>query len=318
RVRVEGGRATGVELLLDGHPETALAGSEVILAAGTINSPHLLLLSGIGPVGELARHGIDPVADAPEVGQNLLDHVACGLLCRTRDVRTLARADTPLNLLRWLLAGGGPLASNVAEGAAFVRSDPCLAAPDLELLFAPVLFENEGLTRPTEHGLTLATILLQPRSRGTVRLASSDPVAAPFIDPGYFTDEGGDDLRLMLHGLRLARRIASTRPLSDYIAGESEPGAEARDDDALRAHIRRRSQTLYHPVGTCRAGTDARSVVDPQLRVRGVDCLRVVDASVFPRLPRGHPNWPVVAVAERAAELISRPASSSPPPDSRE
>jgi choline dehydrogenase len=306
RVVIERGRARGVEVLLDGHPETAVAEREVILAAGAVDSPKLLLLSGVGPEDELERHGVERHVTSPGVGANLQDHLACGLLCDTRGAGTLAGADRPRHLLRWLLTGKGPLASNVAEAAAFVRSDPSLPAPDLELIFAPVLFENEGLTRPTEHGITLAVIPLRPHSRGTVALASSDPRAAPLVDPCYLSDSR--DLQAMLQGLRLARRVTAAEPLAGHLAREREPGADALEDADLHVHVRRRAQTLYHPVGTCRAGTDEESVVDPLLRVRGVAALRVVDASIFPLLPRGHTNWPVVAVAERAAGLVAAAA----------
>jgi len=205
----------------------------------------------------------------------------------------------------WALFGRGPLTSNVGEAAAFVRTRPHLAAPDLELLFAPVLFEEEGLKEPTEDGLTLGVVLLQPKSSGTVTLRSADPLDLPAIDPRYLTDPGGDDLRTLLQGLRLARRVLAQEPLAGYVASELLPGAEARTDEALVAHLRATSQTLYHPVATCRMGTDPRTVVDPRLRVRGIEGLRIVDASVMPHLPSGHTNWPTVMIAERAAELIA-------------
>jgi len=181
-----------------------------------------------------------------------------------------------------------------------------LATPDLELIFAPVLFEEEGLKRPTEHGLTLAVVLLQPRSVGTVTARSPDPLDAPAIDPRYLTDPSGQDVRTLIHGLRLARRVLAQQPLASFVDEELLPGAGARSDDDLLAHLRARSQTLYNPVGTCRMGTDPLAVVDPTLRVRGIDGLRVVDASVIPRLPSGHTNWPTVMVAERAADLVRR------------
>ena len=158
--------------------------------------------------------------------------------------------------------------------------------------------------RPTRDGITIAAILLQPRSVGEVRLGSSDLLAPPVVDPRYLSDPEGRDAEVLLHGLRLARRILAQEPLASRVDSEVLPGVEAQTDEALIAHVRARSQTLYHPVGTCRMGTDERAVVDPQLRVRGLEGLRVVDASVFPALPRGHTNWPTVMVAERAADLI--------------
>ena len=304
RVLLERGAAVGVAYVADGGEEEAQAGREVILAAGAINSPQLLLLSGIGPREELERHGIDVVLDAPGVGRNLRDHLANGILVRTRGAETLYSAESLPNLVHWLVRGRGPLTSNVAEAVAFVKTDPALEAPDLELLFAPVLFEGEGLQKPSAHGFTVASIPLQPRSAGEVRLRSADPLAAPVIDPRYLTDESGGDARVLLHGIRLARRIVATEPLARFVEDELLPGAEAQDDEALSAHLRQRSQTLYHPVGTCRLGVDDGAVVDSELRVRGIECLRVIDASVIPRLPRGHTSWPTVMVAERGADLV--------------
>ena len=223
---------------------------------------------------------------------------------RTKGVETLASAESLPNLVRWALLGRGPLTSNLGEAVAFVRSRPDLKAPDLELLLAPVLFEEEGLKPPSEHGLTLAVVLLEPRSSGTVLLRSADPRVLPAIDPRYLTDPGGEDAATLLRGLRLARRVLAQEPLASLVDAEILPGADARSDDALLAHIRALSQTLYHPAGTCRMGSDVGSVVDPQLRVRGIAGLRIADASVIPKLPRGHTNWPTVMIAERASELV--------------
>lgn len=309
RVLVEHGRARGVAYRLhgerEGDEEEAIAGREVVLSAGAIGSPQLLQLSGIGPREALERVGLELVHELEGVGANLVDHLANGLLVRTQGAQTLATAESLRNLLDWWLRGRGPLTSNVAEAAAFVRTRPDLASPDLELIFLPVLFEDEGLKQPTEDGLTLGVVLLQPRSSGTVRLRSADPLDVPAIDPRYLSDPGGEDVRTLLQGLRLARRVLAREPLSRYVASELLPGADAQTDDALVAHLRALSQTIYHPAGTCRMGGDSGSVVDPKLRVRGVEGLRVVDASVIPRLPSGHTNWPTVMIAERAAELMT-------------
>ena len=307
RVLLEGGRAVGVAFRPDGdEPEDEVrCVREVVLCAGAIGTPHLLQLSGIGPREALATAGVEVVHEHPSVGANLIDHLANGLLVRTKGVETLASAESLPNLVRWALLGRGPLTSNLGEAVAFVRSRPELLAPDLELLLAPVLFEEEGLKPPSEHGLTLAVVLLEPRSSGTVLLRSSDPSVPPAIDPRYLTDPGADDEAALLRGLRLARRVLAQEPLASFVDAEILPGADARSDDALRAHVRALSQTLYHPAGTCRMGSDAASVVDPLLRVRGIDGLRVADASVIPKLPHGHTNWPTVMIAERASELIA-------------
>jgi choline dehydrogenase len=283
RVLLEDGRAVGVEVHRDGQLERVTARREVILSAGAIGSPQLLLLSGIEAAG---------------VGENLQDHLVGGLLATTTSTRTLYTAESWRNLIRYLLLRRGPLTSNVAEAAAFVRTTPELEAPDLELIFAPVLFVDEGLTPPPEHGLTIGTIALQPRSSGSVKLRSSDPFDPPLIDPGYLSNE--DDLRVLLYGVRLARGLLETSALRPLVRDELLPGAGVQTDEELTAVLRAKAHTLYHPVGSCALGT----VVDADLRVRGVGGLRVADASVIPRVPRGHTNWPTVAVAEKAADLI--------------
>ena len=303
---LENDRATGVSYRHADGRRDAIATREVILCAGAVGSPHLLLLSGIGAGSELAAAGIRPRHELPGVGKGLRDHLANGILVATAGAETLHTAESIPNLLRWLLRRRGPLTSNVAEGAAFVRTRATLAAPDLELLFAPVLFEEEGLAPPSQHGFTLASVLLQPASEGEIRLASPDPTAAPVIDPRYLTDPTGHDAAVLLDGIRLARRIAATEPLARFVTQELLPGAAAVGEADLVRHLRERSQTLYHPVGTCRLGSDEYCVVDAELRVHGLDGLRVVDASVIPVLPRGHTNWPTVMVAERAADLITR------------
>jgi choline dehydrogenase len=265
----------------------------------------VLQLSGVGPRQPLEDAGIDVVHESPGVGANLLDHLANGLLVRTRGTETLASAESLRNLARWALLGRGPLTSNLGEAVAFVRSRPGLVLPDLELLLAPVLFEKEGLEPPSEHGLTLAVVLLVPRSRGTVLLRSADPREPPAIDPRYLTDPDAEDEATLLRGLRLARRVLAQEPLASFVDGEILPGDDARTDDQLRAHLRALSQTLYHPAGTCRMGSDAGAVVDTRLRVRGIGGLRVADASVMPALPRGHTNWPTVMIAERASDFVA-------------
>jgi choline dehydrogenase len=293
RVVLERGRARGVELAPSGRVDAA---REVILCTGAVNSPQLLLLSGIGPAG--------PKHELPGVGRNLQDHLVGGLLAATTSTSTLFKADSPANLLRYLLLRRGPLTSNVAEAAAFVQTRQELAAPDLELVFAPVIFEDEGLTEPQEHGLTIGAVVLQPASVGTVSLSSADPLAPARIDPGYLSDPSGEDLRLLLHGTRLARRLLASRALGRHVREELVPGEAAQTDEELAEAARARAQTLYHPVGTCRMGTEDDAVVDSELRVRGLEGLRVVDASVMPRIPRGHTNWPTVMIAEKAADLI--------------
>ncbi|HVZ48795.1 MAG TPA: GMC family oxidoreductase N-terminal domain-containing protein [Gemmatimonadaceae bacterium] len=305
RVVIENGRATGVRVRRGNLTETIPARAGVIVCAGAFGSPHLLMHSGVGPAADLTRLGIAVVRDAPGVGANLQDHPVAGVLIRTRTTNTLKRAESLPNLLRYLLRKGGPLASNVAEAFAFARSGVTGdAAPDVELLFAPVEWRAEGLERPRAHAMTIAVIALAPRSRGSVRLRGADPLAASAIDFGMLTDPDGVDAKVLYAGVRLARRIAATAPLAAECVEEMEPGARATSDEAIHAALGERLQTIYHPAGTCRMGVDARAVCDPRLRVRGVDGLWVCDASVMPTVPCGHPHAVVTMLAARGAAMI--------------
>ncbi|HEX2370529.1 MAG TPA: GMC family oxidoreductase N-terminal domain-containing protein [Acidimicrobiia bacterium] len=303
------GRARGVAYRRGDTEDEAVAGREVIVAGGAIGSPQLLLVSGIGPASELEEVGVRPVVDLPGVGRNLHDHPAVAVAWSTPRPVSLAAAETPGQLARYLVARRGMLTSNLAEAFAMVETRPDLAGPDLELLFGPVPFIDHGLAGPPGHGFTVAPICLQPRSRGSIRLASADPLGPPLIDPNYFVDPA--DLEVMVHGVGLARRIAEQPALAAYRGEPIEPApGEAEDHDAIAEFVRREVETLYHPVGTCRMGTDDEAVVDPELRVRGIGGLRVVDASVIPVINRGHTNAPTVMLAEKAADMIIRAAVS--------
>ncbi|CAD5922477.1 GMC family oxidoreductase [Streptomyces cyaneofuscatus] len=294
----DGPRVTGVRTQ-EGRQELT-ARREVILSAGAIGSPQLLLRSGIGDPEALRAAGIEVRAASPDVGRNLQDHLSFAVTVRCPQPVTLTGADTPANLARYLLARRGPLTSNVGEAVAFVRSTPEQAAPDLELIFAPAPFINHGLTAPTEHGITLGVILLQPGSTGRITLAPDGTGAR--IDPGYLTDES--DLRRLIAGVRRAESLLASPDLAAHTGDPMGFYPGVVDDTELARAIRGAAETLYHPVGTCRMGEDEDAVTDPRLRVRGVAGLRVVDASVMPRITRGHTHAPTVALAERAAELI--------------
>ena len=299
RVLFDGTRAVGVAYRRGAEEKIARCGREVILSGGAVNSPQLLLLSGVGPLDELARHRITPVHELPGVGLNLQDHPAGHLSRRGGPSHDAIRGRDSRQLARYLLLRRGMLTSNAAEAAAFIHSRPGLPAPDLELIFAPGLFQNEGLTPASAHGFTLLAVALQPHSVGSLRLRSADPLAKPEIDPCYLSDPGRDDLRVLTTGLELARRIVSMPALNQLAGDELAPAAAP-----LQTHIRDTAHGLYHPVGTCRMGSDELAVVDHQLRVRGLDGLRVVDASIIPRIPRGHTNLPTMIIAEKAADLI--------------
>jgi choline dehydrogenase len=302
RVELTGGRATSVRYRdRRGREHVAEAGREVVLAAGSFASPHLLMLSGIGPAGHLREHGLGVVVDAPEVGANLQDHpyVACVWEVTGESLRD---AEHPRYLLEWLLRRSGPLTSSVAEAFAFVRSRPGLPAADLQLHFAPAYFVDNGFAEFDGHAFTLGPVLVSPRSRGSLRLRSADPAAKPRILTNSLAE--AEDLAALVAGVRITREIAAAEPLASISLREMLPGAGVSSDEDLAEEIRRHAELLYHPVGTCRMGTDDAAVVDAELRVRGVEALRVVDASIMPLIPGGNTNAPTIMVAERAADLI--------------
>jgi choline dehydrogenase-like flavoprotein len=305
RVLFDGNRAIGVEIDTDGRRQVVKARREVLLCAGAINTPQLLMLSGIGDRDQLAEHGIESIHHAPGVGANLLDHLIVPLGFDAT-CETLFAAEKPLQLVNYLARRRGMLTSNVGEAYGFVRSRPDLALPDLELIFAPAPFFDEGIGEPYPgHAVVMGPILLKPKSTGTISLASADPLAKPIIDPRYLSDDAGEDRAALMEGLRITARIAESPAMRAILGGIARPaGARELTDETLDRALNTLSHTLYHPVGTCRMGSDDDSVVDPQLRVRGVDGLRVVDASVMPTIIRGHTHAPSVLIGEKAADLI--------------
>ena len=308
----EAPRATGVYVEIDGIPRHATAAREIVLAGGAVNTPQLLMLSGIGPAAHLAEHGIPVLVDRASVGSNLQDHLVAGL-APAAESGTLYTAERVAELARYLTARRGMLTSNVGEAYGFVRTDVAERSgmapglPDIEIIFAPAPYVGEGLVPLPAEGLTVGAILLRPHSRGTIRLASADPAAKPVIDPGYLTDPDGIDRATMLAGLAECERLIATEALGAVSTGgwvQPEGGERMTPEERAEVSLRRYSHTLYHPVGTARMGRDAASVVDPELRVRGVDGLRVADASVIPTIIRGHTNAPAIVIGERAADLI--------------
>ncbi|MGY1633337.1 GMC family oxidoreductase [Geodermatophilus sp. SYSU D01186] len=302
RVLLSRGRATGVEYRRGGRTHTASA-AEVVLAGGAVNSPQLLMLSGIGPAAHLRTVGVDVVHDLPGVGGGLQDHPLVPVVWRTRTGRSLLRGESPSGYARWFAARRGPLSSNLAEAGLFSRSRPGLDAPDLQHHFLPVKFWRQAEVDPDVDAFTAAAVLVRVHSRGTVRLRSADPAWAPAVDPGYLTD--GRDVDALVCGVEQAREVAATGPLSAVLAEEWSPGGTVRGPDGLRRALRETLESLYHPVSSCRMGTDDEAVVDPTLRVHGLEGLRVVDASVMPTLVRGNTNAPTIMIAERAADLIA-------------
>lgn len=307
-------RATGVYVDITGITRHVRARREVILCGGAINTPQLLMLSGIGPSEHLAEHGIRVVVDSPGVGANLQDHLVAGLAPAAKG-GTLFTAESRRELGRYLGGRRGMLTSNVAEAYGFVRTAMADRAgvpeglPDIEIIFAPAPYVGEGLVPLPGEGLTVGAILLRPRSRGTIRLASVDPHAKPLIDPAYLSDPDGIDAETMLAGLAECERLIDTDALRAVTTGgwiQPEGGERMTPEERAELSLRRYSHTLYHPVGTARMGADAAAVVDPSLRVRGVTGLRVADASVMPTIIRGHTNAPAIVIGEVAADLIRR------------
>lgn len=305
-------RATGVYVEIAGVVRHARARREVILSGGAINTPQTLLLSGIGPAAHLAEHGIPVVVDSPEVGENLQDHLVAGLAPAAYG-GTLYGARRPAQVAQYLSRRLGMLSSNVAEGYGFVRTPVADtvgvpdALPDIEIIFAAAPYVGEGLVPPPAEGITVGAILLRPRSRGTIRLASADPHQHPLIDPAYLSDPDGVDVATLRAGLAECERLIATEALGAVTTGgwvQPVGGESMAAEERIELSLRRYSHTLYHPVGTARMGTDATSVVDEELRVRGVQGLRVADAAAIPIVIRGHTHAPAMVVGEVAADLI--------------
>jgi choline dehydrogenase len=303
RVELEGGRATGVRWRDSrGRERSTGADREVVLSAGAIGSPQLLMLSGIGPSAHLRELGIKTAVESPGVGDNLQDHPYF-LLCYDSKVNEdLADAEKPAALLSWVLRKSGPLTSNVGEAMAFIRTRPGLPAADVQLLFGPVYYHDHGFDTRDGHAFSLAAALIAPRSRGRLRLRSPDPHAKPELVGNHLAEP--EDVAALVAAFRRLREVARTKPLDAARGTELVPGPEVESDAEIEDFLRRETELLYHPVGTCRMGGDGDAVVDPELRVRGVEGLRVADASVMPVITGGNTNAPTIMIGEKAADLI--------------
>ena len=307
RVTFAGRTATGIAYTRGGRREVVRA-RETILCGGALNSPQLLMLSGIGPAAELRTHGIGVVRDLPAVGQNLQDHLDVVVQWASTQPVTL-NANRALHrklqaLMQWSFAKSGSGASMATPSGAFVASREGLAAPDLQLHFMPYKGEPHGRgTMSAEHGYQMHVCQVRPESRGTVALAAPDPHTPPRIDPNYLS--APEDARVLIEGVRIARRIGGAPAFAPYRGAEGWPGAAVQDDASLLAAVRAWAETIYHPVGTCRMGVDDAAVVDGECRVRGVGGLRVVDASVMPFLVSGNTNAPTIMIAEKASDMIA-------------
>jgi choline dehydrogenase len=310
RLLFDGNRAVGVVASQLGKEQELRAEREVILSGGAYNSPQLLMLSGIGEPEHLQMREIEVLLDQPAVGQNLSDHPATQAVWTTEEPYSLLLALEPEALAEYEATQTGVFASNFAEAGGFIRVGDGALAPDIQFHFVPLQIIDEGTRDPEAHGVWASACLLTERSRGTVRLASADPTAKPLIHNAFYTE--GDDMQRTIEGHRRLLEVCSQPALKPYCA-EPFNVPESDSDDDLRAHIARTTFAIYHPVGTCRMGSDAAAVVDEQLRVNGIEGLRVVDASVMPAVPRGNTNAPTIAVAERAADLIRHGKAMSEP-----
>jgi choline dehydrogenase len=297
------GKRAAIVSFQDGNNSTQeRAGREIILCAGAIGSPQLLMLSGVGPSAQLRAFDIPVVCDLPGVGQNLQDHPCTGVVYESTQPVSLASAESLANLFQYLCFKKGPLTSNVAEAGAFLSTSPSANPPDLQFHFGAGYFVEHGFQTFDGHAFAFGPTLLHPYSRGEIRLRSSNPLDAPSIRAKYLSDPR--DMDVMLEGVKLSRALAHTKAFAPYRGRELHPGPDAKDDQALRAHVRKFVETLYHPVGTCKMGHDAAAVVDSELRVHGVEGLRVVDASIMPAVVGGNTNAPTIMIAEKAAEMI--------------
>jgi choline dehydrogenase len=303
-LELDGERATGVRVRRGRRgEETVRAAREVLLCAGAIGSPQLLLLSGVGEQGELRAAGVTPRHELPGVGRNLQDHPFVTILWEVSDQHTLYGADKPRPLAEWLLRRSGKLSSTVAEVVAFTRTRGGLPAADIQFHMGAAYYEDHGAETYDGHCVVIAPTLVSPKARGQVWLRSADPHAKPRILTNTLSEH--EDVASLIAGVRLAREIAAQTPLREIVVGELKPGAGAVEEEDLEADLRRRLMLIYHPVGTARmSDTHPEAVVDSALRVRGLDGLRVVDASIMPTITGGNTNAPTIMIAERGADLI--------------
>jgi choline dehydrogenase len=314
RLLFEGKRCVGVAFRQRGQDREVRAAREVILSGGTINSPHLLQVSGIGPGAHLKSIGVQVLHDLPGVGANLSDHYAVRISHRAKDAVSINGLSRGLRLAgevaRWLTTGRGALTFGVSSAQAFARSREGLASPDIQLLFSPASYDqNKFGALEREPGMTIAVSIARPESRGTIMAKSPDPFERPSLKPNYLSVP--NDLRVALAGIALARRIFAAPALARHSVAEITPGASVSAPEALADFVRQQGTTIYHIVGTCRMGEDPMAVVDSRLRVRGLAGLRVIDASVMPAVTTANTNAPTIMIAEKGAAMIREDAAAA-------
>jgi choline dehydrogenase len=313
RLVIEKGRAVGVDLVRMGRPRTVRSRGDIVISAGAFGTPEILQRSGIGPSRHLRSVGVEPIVDLPAVGANLMDHPLVGLHHELtggarglHDVPWILDQPRPRYLTEWLRHRTGPLSSNIAEAVAHVRSNPALSAPDLQLLMAPGYFYKDGTEKHPVPAATMLASLIGPQSRGSVLIRSADPRHKAAVRLNFFAEPA--DLDAIVRGLEILRGFAAAGPLRRYLAREFRPGPQVADRAALAEFVRRECEHTFHPSGTVRMGGPDDAALDPQLRVYGVDGLRVADTSVFPTIPHGNTNAPAIMVGERCADFIRNPA----------
>jgi choline dehydrogenase len=314
RVLFENSRAVGVEYVRKKEKQQVRALREIVLSGGAVHTPQVLMLSGVGDCEILSRFDIPVVADLKGVGRNLQDHLDCSIQYECTQPITLYSQNNPLNAartgLKYLLLGKGIATSQGLESGAFLKSRPDLETPDLQFHFIATLMYDHTRKKADRHGFMAHVCQLRPESRGFISIRSADPLAAPIIQPNYL--EAEEDRRALREGVRLARDIFAQKAFDPYRGPEMMPGAHVQRDDQIDAFVRKTAETIYHPVGSARMGMDKDAVVDPQLRVYGVEGLRVVDASVMPSLVSGNTNAPTIMIAEKAADMILGRAALPP------
>lgn len=310
RIVMEGAVAKGVDYIKKGAKLTARARREVLLSAGAINSPKLLLQSGIGPADELRQVGVEPVHDLPGVGKNLHDQLEVYITADTKLPISYTGEDRAFRMLRhgiqYTFYKTGPATATVTEAGAFVRSDPSMEYPDLQLHMLPVTVKWKDGARTAEkasgHGITILACDIRPESRGEVRLRSKDPSASPIVDPNYLAAE--KDMQVSVEGIKLIRKVLKSPAFAPYVGEETLPGAAVQTDEEIRKYITEWGKTDYHPVGSCKMGVDEMAVVGPDLKVHGIDKLRVIDASIMPSIISGNTQAPAMMIGEKGASLV--------------
>ena len=309
-----GKRCVGVTFRQGGQDRRVTAGREVIISGGTINSPHLLQVSGVGPGAHLKAIGVPVVHDLPGVGTNLSDHYAIRISHRVKNAFSINELSRGLRLAReiarWLTVGRGALTFGVSSAQAFARSRVGLSSPDIQLLFSPASYDNNKFgALEREPGMTIAVSIARPESRGTIMAKSPDPFERPSLKPNYLG--AANDLRVALAGIALARRVFAAPPLARHSVTETTPGSSVTSEEALTDYIRRQGTTIYHICGTCKMGEDPMAVVDSRLKVRGLGGLRVIDASIMPTVTTANTNAPTIMIAEKGAAMIRQDAASA-------